>query len=133
MYPVDNSKASARPRVISGHSLVHRRLNACRRAAIAAQVIEGEVTIELTARQAAQLLGASMPYVSVVRRLSPAMRQEIADGTDLTPFAVLLQAPSKPLALPKPVSDVQLADIIRHAGLERTLAVACEVECAAAD
>lgn len=127
MYLVENSKASAWRRVIRGRALVHRRLNARRRAAIAAQLFEGEVVIDLSMRQLAQLIGVSAAYIHAARQLSPAKREAIANGTDSTPFTTLLPS-SKPLALPKPVSDTQLVDIIKGVGIDRVLSVACTVE-----
>ena len=132
MYIVNNSKASASPRVISGRSLVHQRLNARQKAAIAASVLAGEAVIKLSARQVAAVLGTHATYIRAASQLSPEMRRSIVDGRDQISFTGLLKPSSKPLALPKPVSDEQLAGIVRGAGIDRVLAVACEVESAAA-
>lgn len=118
-------------RVVKGHSLVHCKLDARQRAAIAAQILEGDVAIRLSTRQLAQLVGVSVPYVAAAKQLSPAKRQAIASGRDSMSFAALLKPPTKPLALPKPVSDTQLVDIIKGVGIDRVLTIACEVEQAA--
>jgi hypothetical protein len=131
MYLIQSSRTSPPARVITGRSLAHRRLGAGRRAAVAAQLLEGEVVIALSARQAALLLGANAAYVHAARKLSAAKRQAIADGTDPISFVTLLKAPSMPLELSKPVSDAALISVIRDAGLDRTLAAACAVENAA--
>jgi hypothetical protein len=104
MYIVKASETSLTPHVISGRSLVHRKLNARQRAAIAADILAGKVVIELSTCQLAQLIGVSVPYIRAARQ--PSQRQ----------------------ALPKPISDIQLTSIIRNAGLDRTLAAACAVE-----
>ena len=102
-------------------------MNARQKASIAAGVLAGEAVIELSARQVAQLFGVSVPYINAASELSPAKRQAIANGTDSTPVTTLIK-PSSTLALPKPVSDAALADIVRGAGIDRVLAVACTVE-----
>jgi hypothetical protein len=104
MYLVENLNTSASPRVICGRGLSHRRLRAAQKAAIAGQLIEGEISIELSMRQVASLLGVSVPYIRAARQLSSAKRQAIADGKDPTPFAILI----KP-TLPAPrVADDQI-------------------------
>jgi hypothetical protein len=129
MYLVQASKATLpSPRVISGRSLVHRKLSAAQKAAIAARLLAGEVLVQLSTRQLAQLLGVSVPYIRVASQLTPAKREAIANGTDSTTFTSLLSS-SRSLALPRPVvSDQQLVNIIRDVGLDRTLAAACAVE-----
>jgi hypothetical protein len=129
LYLVEKQKASAWRQVISGRALAHRRLNARQRAVIAAQLLEQEVVIDLSVRQVAQLLGVSVPYILAARQLSSATREAIVNGGDLMSFASLLPPNSKLLALPKlPVTDLELADIVRNVGIERVLAIACQVE-----
>jgi hypothetical protein len=82
----------------------------------------------LSLRQLAQLIGVSAPYIQAARQLSPTKREAIANGTDSTPFTTLLPSSKPSLALPKPMSDAELANIIKNAGLDRTLAAACAVE-----
>jgi hypothetical protein len=128
LYLVEKENASGWRQVISGRALAHRRLNARQRAAIAAQLLEQEVVIDLSVRQMAQLIGVSVPYILAARQLSSEKREAIVNGKDLTSFTTLLPPASKPLALPKPATDLELADIVRAAGIERILAVACQVE-----
>jgi hypothetical protein len=136
MYLIENSKASTKPPVICGRSLVHRHLDARRKAAVAAQILAGEVAITLSARQLAQLVGVSAPYIHAALQLSATKRQAIAEGKDTSSFAILLKPPPKlpvePLMLPKPVSDAALISIIKDAGLDRALEAACAVERSAA-
>jgi hypothetical protein len=73
-------------------------------------------------------MGVSLPYIQAARQLSPAKREAIANGSDSTSFANLLPPVIKPMALPKPVTDLERADIVRDVGLERVLAIACQVE-----
>jgi hypothetical protein len=128
MYLVRNFDSSQRlPPVLSGLALAHRKLDARQRAAIAAQAYEAEIGIDLSLRQLCMLLGVSAPYVRVARSLSPEKRAAIAGGSDPASFVPLLASPKLP-ALPAPVSDAKLAEVIRDAGLDRILAVAIEVE-----
>jgi hypothetical protein len=125
MYLVPTSKTSAPLRVIRGRSLAQRKLGAAQKASIAAGILAGEVTIELSVSQLARLVGVSVPYISAARQLTPEVRRSIADGEGTLSFTLLLKSP---LSLPKPVTDTQLVNIIRDAGLDRTLAAACAVE-----
>jgi hypothetical protein len=128
LYLVEKENASGWRPVISGRALAHRRLNARQRAAMAAQLLEQEVVIDFSASQVAQLMGVSLPYVQAARQLSPEKREAIADGRDSTSFANLLSPAIKPMALPKPVTDLELTDLVRSVGIERVLAIACQVE-----
>ena len=125
-----NGSATGRPRQ-SALSLLRQHLDKRQLAAKLAGVLEGDVDLIPTASQLAQWFGVNEGYIRVTRAMSPERRRAIASGKDSTSLAALLRAPSLPLALQNPVSDTQLASIIRNAGLERTLAVACEVENAA--
>jgi hypothetical protein len=109
MYLVENLNTSASPRVICGRGLLHRKLDARQRAAIAVQLLVGEAAIEMSSAQLARLLGVSVPYIRAARQLSSSKRQAIADGKDRTPFAILI----KP-TLPAPrVADDQIEGL-RH-------------------
>jgi hypothetical protein len=125
-----NGSATGRPRQ-SARSLLHQHLDKRQLAAKLAGVLEGDEDLIPTARHLAQWFGVNEGYIRVARAMSPERRRAIASGKDSTSLAAFLRAPSLPLAMPNPVSDTQLAGIIRNAGLERTLAVACEVENAA--
>lgn len=129
LYFDRSAKTSTNPRTVHGRSLAHRRLDARQRAAIAAQILSGEVEIKLSACQVAMLCGVSAPYVAAAAQLSPAKREAIAQGKDATSFTTLL-ASTKTLALPKPVivTDEKLSNIIKTAGIDRVLSVACSVE-----
>src|SRR3979409_79130 len=120
MYLVNNLDSSQPlPRVLSGCALAHRKLDARQRAAIAAQLYEGEITLDLSLRQLCALVGVSAPYVRVARQLSPEKRAAIASGSDPASFVPLLASSPKLPALQAPVSDAALAEVIRGAGLDR--------------
>ncbi len=99
MYSNGTGNASTSPRTINGRSLVHRHLNARQKAAIVAQILEGEVAIKLTARQLAQLLGVSAVYIRTAAKFSPAKRCAIASGKDSTSFTTLLSPSTRLLTI----------------------------------
>jgi hypothetical protein len=129
-----NGSAIAR-RVISGRGLAHRRLDKRQRAVLAADVVDGVVTVQLTARQVAQLLGVNVSYIALAQTFSPQKRAAILAGWDSTSFTVLLNLPARQLALPMPapapinsIDDATLMAAVRAAGVERVLAAAVAVE-----
>jgi hypothetical protein len=129
LYFVGKQKASEWRQVISGRALAKRRLDARQRAAMAAQVHEHEVVIDISVCQLAQLFRVSVPYIVAARQLSPAKRDAIVNGGDQTSFAALLPGASKPSAFSAlQVTDIELADIVRDVGIDRLLAIACQVE-----
>jgi hypothetical protein len=117
-----NSNATA-PKIIKGRGIANRHADKCQLAAMAASFLEHDDDFEPSARQLSQVFGVSLAYIAVARELSPETRKAIASGKDSTSFAVLLNPPESSLALPaqKPVSDARLAQVIRSAGIERTL------------
>jgi hypothetical protein len=121
--------ATAVPR-IKGAGIANRRADKRQLAALAAAVLEGDIGYEPSLRQLAQIFGVNPVYIILARRFSPAKRKAIITGEDVTSFSSLLNPPAAPFALPKPklVSDQQLEDIIRIAGIDRTLSVAAAVE-----
>jgi hypothetical protein len=128
MYSLENGKAS---RVVLGRGLRNRRLDARQRAAIAADILAGEIALRLSVRQLAALFGVSERYIHLARELSSGKRQAIASGLDQTSFAALLLKPpvgQPALPAPKLVSDEQLAAAIRSVGIDRTLEIAASVE-----
>jgi hypothetical protein len=72
----------------------------------------------------------NVTYVALARKFAPATRTAIISGEDTTNFSALLNQPKTPFALPKPkrVSDAELEDLIRIAGLARALDAAIAVE-----
>jgi hypothetical protein len=118
------------PTVITGASLVHRHLNKRQRAVLAANVVDGLARFVPTNRQVADIFGVSQGYIDAARRLSPDKRKAILSGRDSTSFVDLLNG-HRQLALPSPqpvIDDARLIDVIRAAGIERTLAAAVAVE-----
>jgi hypothetical protein len=87
MYLVQDPRTSPTARVISRYSLVHRRLDARQRTAIAADILTGHIAIKLPMRQLAHLVSVSAPYIRATSQLSREMRQLIADGERSMSFA----------------------------------------------
>jgi hypothetical protein len=112
MYLINSPKATLPSRVLR-KGPAHRQRSAAQKAAIAAGILSGEVAIKLSKLQVARLVGVCLPYVNRACQLTPEARQSIADG-----FVLLEPA----------ISDTELADIIRNAGIDRTLTIACTVE-----
>jgi hypothetical protein len=122
---------------ITGRSLVHRQLDARRRAVLAASVLVGEVVFTPSAKQLADLFGVSIPYIKIAQKLSSGKRAAILRGWDSTPFTGLVNPP-KQLSLAGPVipdlkviPDIVLENLIRSAGIERVLEAAVQVEATA--
>jgi hypothetical protein len=123
-----NGSAIAPRRVISGRGLAHRRLNARQRAVLAADVVDGIVAVQLSAKQVAQLLGVSAPYIALAQQFSPEKRAAILSGKDSTSFVGLLNPPTPQLALSAPrlaitwneANDDALLANVRAAGITRT-------------
>jgi hypothetical protein len=115
---------------IKGRGIANRRANKRQRAALVAAILAGDADFKPSMRQLAQLFGVSAPYVGIAQQLSAAKRKAIIAGEDAISFSALLNPPAAPFAFPKPklVSDQQLEDIIRVAGIERTLNAAASVE-----
>jgi hypothetical protein len=124
-----NGSATAPRRVLSGRGLAHRHLNKRQRACLAADVVDGLVTIQLTARQVSQLFGVSVGYIALAQQFTPEKRAAIMSGRDSTSFVALLNPPAPRLALPAPslkvvnwdkANDDALLANVRAAGINRT-------------
>jgi hypothetical protein len=121
------------PQVLTGQSLVHRRLDKRQRAVLAADVSDGLVRFVPSQKQLADILGVSIPYIELARRLSPDKRAAIVQGRDSTSFAELLR-PQRQLRLKLPtpncasITNLQLEHVIRAVGVERVLEAAVAVE-----
>ena len=123
-----NESAIAPRRVLSGRGLAHRHLNKRQRAVLAADVVDGIVTVQLSAKQVAQLLAVSVPYLALAQQFSPEKRAAILSGKDDTSFVALLNPPTPQLALPATrlaiawdgASDDALLANVRAAGVART-------------
>jgi len=72
---------------ITGASLAHRQLNKRQRAVLAADMLDGLVTFSPSQTQLANLLGVSIPYINVARKLSAGKRAAILKGWDPVSFA----------------------------------------------
>ena len=120
---------------IKGAGIANRCADKRQLAALAAAVLEGDTAFTPSLRQLAQLFGVNSTYVTLARQFSPAKRKAIIAGEDTTTsFTALLHAPKTQLALPAPkvVTDEALKEIVRVAGISRTLDAAIAVETYAA-
>jgi len=119
------------PKVIRGRSLAHKQLDKRQRACIAADAIEGLTTVDPTKAQVAAMLGVSLAYVAVARKLPPGKRAAILRGWDPTPFAGLMKGETgKAVTRVKVITDSDLANLARAVGPERMLEAAATVEAA---
>jgi hypothetical protein len=120
-------------KVITGVSLVHRKLSKTQLAVLAANVTDGLARYVPTNQQIAADFGVSVTYIDIARRLTPEKREAILKGRDTTSLAELM--PRRPALVPAPncasVTNIQLEHVIRVAGIERVLEAACAVEHAA--
>jgi hypothetical protein len=113
---------------------VLRHLNARQRACLAANILaDPDGSFHPAVNQLANMLRASPAYIGIARQMSAAKRAAILAGYDETSFAGLLNAPKAPLALPAPkasnwIGDAELLNIVRTAGVARTLDAAVAVE-----
>lgn len=120
-------------RTIRGHSLAHRQLTKQQRAVLAADVIDGLAAFVPSHKEVATLFHVSQPYVDAARKLRPGQRAAILNGR-VTPFPSLVH-PQHQLSLAGPVipnlkviTDADLENMVRNAGIERVLEAACAVE-----
>jgi hypothetical protein len=127
-----NGNGATAASVVKGTGVGNRRGNKRQLAAMAASIAEGDVAFAPSARQLASIFGVSTAYIALAQKFSPAKRAAIIAGEDATNFSDLLSGPKAPLALPAPkvfdVDDAELEQIIRIAGIDRTLTVAAAVE-----
>jgi hypothetical protein len=116
------------PKVITGRSLVHRQLDARQRAVVAADILDGLVRFCPSQTQLASLCGVSVVYIDLARKLTPGKREAILRGSDPQSFAELLH--SSRLLVPNcaSITNKHLEMMIRAAGIERVLDIACVVE-----
>jgi hypothetical protein len=128
-YIKNGHDATAVP-VIRGTGVANRHATKKQRAALAAAVLAGDVDFTPSQRQLASIFGVSVAYVGLARQFSPAKRKAIIAGEATINFTTLLNGPKAPLALPAPklVSDAELEEVIRIAGIDRTLTAAVAVE-----
>jgi hypothetical protein len=128
-------------RVLSGRGLVHRKLDKRQLACVAANAAQGQTKIDWSVAQLVAALKVSRAYVDLARTFSPEKRQAIIDGLDGTSFAALrkasemhqpaLPAPKRRIVVNgKSIDDATLLQVVRSAGVERTLQAAMAVEAA---
>lgn len=122
---------SPSPSSLDGRALRH--LDARQRACLGANILATPGPFVPTVSLLATILRVSVSYISAARKMSPAKRNAILAGIDNTSFVPLLNAPQARLALPAPkvaddIANSFLVDVVRTAGIERTLAAAVLVE-----
>jgi hypothetical protein len=120
-------------KVITGASLVHRRLSKTQRAVIAADIIDGSVTFIPTKQQVATACGVSQPYVDAARKLAPGKGEAILRDWDPTTIAELMPRPTRQLQLKLPAPNSTIPDrylemVIKAVGIDRALEAAMVVE-----
>ena len=81
-----------------------------------------------TASQLAHMLHVAPSYVAVARKLSPATRLAIVDGTDTSSFMAMLRKTNGHGN--SVINDLKLLDLVRTVGVTRVLDAACLVEAA---
>jgi hypothetical protein len=115
-----------------GTTLAHKRLDSTHRAFVAAELVRGDKQLLLpTFTQAAKLLSVSAPAVSwASRRFGD--REAIETGwLPLVPPRSRPKPLSAAALIPNDaISDFELANVIRRAGIARTLDIAVQVEAA---
>jgi hypothetical protein len=93
-----------------------RKLGKAARAALAAEIVEGSVTLsDLSARQLAAVVGVSVAYVAAALKLTPAQRDAVRRG-------------QRPLVEPHVrlaplTAQARLEQIVAEIGADKTLAL----------
>ena len=131
VYTNGNVSATAAPQVITGASLVHRKLTPQQRAVLVADVLDGHARYVPTQKELAGSFGVSVAYVIAARGLSPSTRKAVLDGYDSYSLIDLLNGHKcrrEALPIPQTIDDAMLTNMIRIVGVERTLAAAIAVE-----
>jgi hypothetical protein len=117
-------------KVITGVSLVHRKLSKTQVAVLAANVEDGLTRYVQTNAEVAASFGVSQTYIDKARRLTPEQREAILRGWDTRSLAELM--PRRPALVPAPncasLTNLQLEHVIRIVGIERVLEAAVQVE-----
>lgn len=128
---IQNGHGATAVSVIKGAGIGNRHADKKQLACLAAAILAGDAGFKPSLRQLATLFGVSVTYIGVAQQLSAAKRKAIISGEDPTNFStLLLNRPTAPLALPAPkiVTDTELEETIRTAGIARTLDAAIAVE-----
>jgi hypothetical protein len=109
------------PRAIDGRSLAHRQLSKRQRACLAANIYDGQTRLNLTQRQAADLLGVSLSYVRFALALPPDVR---VPANVRPPRRVSMKVVNTT------ISNNDLVKVIRAVGVDRVLEAAVAAEAA---
>jgi hypothetical protein len=96
-------------------------------------VIDGLAAFVPSHKEVATIFHVSQPYVDAARKLRPGQRAAVMNGR-VTPFTSLVEHPRQ-LSLAGPVipnmkmiTDADLENLVRNAGIERVLEAAVQVE-----
>jgi hypothetical protein len=118
------------PKVLTGRSLAHRRLDKRQRAILAANVLDKLTVFDPSQKQIAEMFGVSVVYVQLACGLSPGKREAILRGWDKTPFAALMPKSGTMKVINSKITDRELVKAVRTIGVERVLTAAVAAEAA---
>ena len=129
LYPMKIVEATAAPRIVDAHGLLHMRASKAAKACDAADAVDGLAVVQNpTMRLVAAAYGVSVGSVARALRLTPEQRQAVRQGKRplILPAIPALPVPTTAPATP-PVSPVvmgareRLREIVNEIGLNATL------------
>jgi hypothetical protein len=122
LYSIKTTETTAAmPRVVDAHSLPHCKLSKAARACLAADILDGRLTLQgLTIKLVAAAVGVSGSYVSAALRVAPEQRDLVRQ--DRRPLVL----PRRPVTLPS--AQKRFADLVEEIGITRALNLLVETE-----
>ena len=122
LYSMKTTETTAAvPRVVDAHSLPHYKLSKAARACLAADILDGRLTLQgLTIKLVAAAVGVSEGYVAAALRVSPEQRELVRQ--ERRPLVL----PRRTAALPSP--QKRFADLIEEIGITQALHLLVESE-----
>jgi hypothetical protein len=119
-YHTSTAPSSAAPTAIDGRRF--GRLSKSQRAVLAADVLEGRLSLRPTATAIAKVMGVSVPYITAASKLSTMERYKVRWG-----LRTLREVIS-----PTPSPEERLAKIVDEIGVDAALELLARSETAAA-
>jgi len=117
VYPMPTVTVDrAPPRAIDGRSYGH--LTKSQRAALAADVLEGRLSLRLTATAISKVVGVSVPYITAASRLSPMERAMVRRG-----WSTLREVTT-------PSAETRFIEAAHEVGIDRALEMLAVAEAA---